>query len=252
MMGDLVQRMREIASGSSLVNYLKYSREAADEIERLRADALTGLRREAAFAERAEKQDAEIKRLRQCLRWQDDRDGHIGTHSAECYTFGNRHYECALREIERLRAELAAEKDEVFRVQCEYSALHHKWAELLYERDALIRKLRTAEIKLSERAHPVTDPRDSPEVLASTGFWPECGCDACYAIHCLRNALAERDALRADAERWRWWRNRWPALCRMDVARFAGLDLSRVHVQGPGDMDAVTDAAMAGTTGGET
>ena len=50
--------------------------------------------------------------------------------------------------------------------------------------------------------------------------------------------------LKRDAERWRWWRNRWPALCRMEVARFAGLDLTRTYVQSPEDMDAVTDAAM--------
>lgn len=56
---------------------------------------------------------------------------------------------------------------------------------------------------------------------------------------------AERDALRADAERWRYWRNYWPALCRMEVARFARLDLSTTYVQSPADMDKVTDAARA-------
>lgn len=50
--------------------------------------------------------------------------------------------------------------------------------------------------------------------------------------------------LEKDAARWRYWRNFWPALCRMEVARFARLDLSTTYVQSPEDMDKVTDAAM--------
>lgn len=57
------------------------------------------------------------------------------------------------------------------------------------------------------------------------------------------------DALReliADAERWRYWRNLWPALTKMDVAAFAGLDLTRTYVDSPEKMDEVTDAARKG------
>lgn len=50
----------------------------------------------------------------------------------------------------------------------------------------------------------------------------------------------------ADAKRWRYWRNLWPALTKMDVARFARLDLTQTYVDSPEKMDEVTDAARKG------
>ena len=47
----------------------------------------------------------EIDRLKQQIRYQDQRDGRIGTHSPTCYSFGPHHYECALRKIEELESE---------------------------------------------------------------------------------------------------------------------------------------------------
>ena len=47
----------------------------------------------------------EIDRLKQQIRYQDQRDGRIGTHSPICYAFGPHHYECALRKIEELESE---------------------------------------------------------------------------------------------------------------------------------------------------
>ena len=50
-------------------------------------------------------ESAEIDRLKQQIRYQDQRDGRIGTHSPTCYSFGPHHYECALRKIEELESE---------------------------------------------------------------------------------------------------------------------------------------------------
>lgn len=45
---------------------------------------------------------AENDRLKKALKYQDDREGHIGTHSNECWAWGPRHYECALRKVAAL------------------------------------------------------------------------------------------------------------------------------------------------------
>ena len=43
------------------------------------------------------------KEVKKHLTYQEHRHGRIGTHDPICYEYGPRHYECALREIERLR-----------------------------------------------------------------------------------------------------------------------------------------------------
>ena len=50
------------------------------------------------------------KEVKKHLTYQDHRHGRIGTHDPICYEYGPRHYECALREIERLKATLKEEK----------------------------------------------------------------------------------------------------------------------------------------------
>jgi hypothetical protein len=42
---------------------------------------------------------AENERLKRELKYQDAREGHIGTHAPDCWSWGPRHYECAVRHI---------------------------------------------------------------------------------------------------------------------------------------------------------
>ena len=54
----------------------------------------------------------ENEELQQRIRYQEHRDGAAKgkTHSIDCYDYGPSHYECALREIERLREALRLER----------------------------------------------------------------------------------------------------------------------------------------------
>lgn len=54
---------------------------------------------------------------------------------------------------------------------------------------------------------------------------------------------AERDALVADAERYRWLRERYPTLTREMPAKALGLDLRRLYVNTREKFDAAIDAA---------
>lgn len=56
------------------------------------------------------KLQAENERLNQCLRYEQHREGRIGTHGPNCHTWGLQHYECALAKLEAAENALASIK----------------------------------------------------------------------------------------------------------------------------------------------
>jgi hypothetical protein len=53
---------------------------------------------------------AELRRLNKALTWEQNRSERIGTHGPGCHTWGPAHFECLLREHERLKASIALDK----------------------------------------------------------------------------------------------------------------------------------------------
>ena len=61
---------------------------------------------DADWMDLLDEKNKEIERLQKQIRYQEHRDGRIGTHDPICYGYGPSHYECALRKIDMLREAL--------------------------------------------------------------------------------------------------------------------------------------------------
>jgi hypothetical protein len=64
---------------------------------------------DADWMDLLDEKNKEIERLQKQIRYQEHRDGRVGTHDPICYGYGPSHYECALRKIDMLRELLNAD-----------------------------------------------------------------------------------------------------------------------------------------------
>jgi hypothetical protein len=78
-----------------------------EERDSLAAEVLEQCRINGMSAEREDALRAEIERLNKALTWEQNRAERIGTHGPGCHTWGPAHFECLLREHERLKASIA-------------------------------------------------------------------------------------------------------------------------------------------------
>ena len=63
---------------------------------------MVGTERRSQLSALIEQQAQEIERLNACLQYEQHRTGRQGTHAEGCYKWGPEHWECAMREVERL------------------------------------------------------------------------------------------------------------------------------------------------------
>ena len=119
---DIVKRLKAKPPKGFVTSPLMI--EAADEIERLQKEVMAWWEETELMRSDLAVYSFEIERLRQCLKYEENRSNRIGTHSEGCWGWGPRHYECAVREIERLRIALERAADSLH----DYHAID-AWAE---------------------------------------------------------------------------------------------------------------------------
>lgn len=111
----------------------------------------------------------EVARLNKALTWEQNRSERIGTHGPGCHTWGPRHYECLLRELQARTMDFKAGKEVRTHTPEDVQKIKSAWVGLTdEERDAMAdmrsdkwrflfrRHAKAVERVLKERNH---DPR---------------------------------------------------------------------------------------------